>query len=486
MVSTQKDYASSPVHTEKVSPSQLYEALMRLIPGGIPVMIWGPPGQGKSAIAQQVSEALNRKYSVIHAGIYDRVDLVGIPYVQNGRTYWAIPNVFPDSDDQTPAVINFEELTTAKQDVMSALMQLFLDHAYGTYKLPGAVSLIACGNRRQDRAATHAMPTPLSSRIVHFELETTLQDWNEWAVGANIDPDVIFFLKFNSDNFNQFNPDTFQQSGDYTYPCPRTWEQISKVKALMSAESDEIARKAYAGTVGKGAAAAFCAYLRMKQDLPDPHQVLAAPDDAIIPNDPSALTALCSSLYAISADPALWTPICTYAQRLNDDHPEHSVFLVGQCISRDPNLKATKPVLPMVVDNHRMTTPEDIWRLLTECRRNPSPGLLHQARVAFREARTLSPDDPQWKAVAQYGKNVAAIVEQPSQLNWIPTPDGLGLIAHINDDSDDYLVVHPQNTWWRAGTASFDGGQPTIWSPERLPSMEAAMRAASVITIPQN
>ena len=334
-----KDYDSSPVEAEKVSPSQLYEALIRLIPGRIPVMIWGAPGQGKSAVAEQATQALERTYSVIHAGIYDRVDLVGIPYVFEGRTYWAIPNVFPDSDDPTPAVINFEELTTAKQDVMSALMQLFLEHAYGTYKLPEAVSLIACGNRRRDRAATHAMPTPLSSRIVHFELETTLKDWTQWAFKAEIDPDVIFFLKFNTDNFNQFNPDTFQQSGDYTYACPRTWERISNVKALMSVENDEIARKAYAGTIGKGPAAAFSAYLRMKQELPDPEQVLAAPDVAIIPNDPSALTALCSSLYAISAEPEKWPSISKYAQRLNDDHPEHSEFLVGQCIRRDPNLK---------------------------------------------------------------------------------------------------------------------------------------------------
>ena len=140
----------------------------------------------------------------------------------------------------------------------------------------------------------------------------------------------------------------------------------------------------------------------------------------------------------------------------------------------------------MVVDNHRMTTPEEIWRLLTECRRNPNSGLLHQARVAFREARALSPNEPQWEEIAQYGKNVAAIVEQPSQLHWLPTPDGLGLIAYINDDRQDYLVVHPQSTWWRAGTASLNGDQPTIWSQERLPSREAAMRATSSITIPQN
>ena len=341
MTQKNREHASSPVDPEKVSPTQLFDALVQLIPGRIPIMIWGAPGQGKSAISKQAADYINYQYSVIHAGIYDRVDLVGIPYVLDNRTYWAMPSIFPEPDDLTPAVINFEELTTAKQDVMSALMQLFLDNSYGTYNLPAAVSLIACGNRRRDRAGTNAMPTPLASRIVHFELETTLKDWIDWAFKNNVDPDIIFFLKFNTGEFNNFDPDTFHQSGDYTYACPRTWERLSDVKKLMPVETSDLAKKAYAGTVGKGASAAFGAYLRMKADLPDPEQVLANPEHAFIPADPSALTVLCSSLYAISEDPSRWPAVSEYAQRLNDDHPEHSEFLVGQCIRRDPTLKET-------------------------------------------------------------------------------------------------------------------------------------------------
>ena len=138
----------------------------------------------------------------------------------------------------------------------------------------------------------------------------------------------------------------------------------------------------------------------------------------------------------------------------------------------------------MGLDNHWMTTPDEVRQLLSRCRRDPRPDLLQQARAAFREARTLSPDDPSWRAIANYGKNVAAIVEAPHHLNWTTTPDGLGLIAKINDD-DDYLVIHPQQSWWRAGAAWPDGEQPTTWSHERLPSREAAMQAACRLTIPE-
>ena len=131
-----------------------------------------------------------------------------------------------------------------------------------------------------------------------------------------------------------------------------------------------------------------------------------------------------------------------------------------------------------------MTTSDEVRHLLSRCRRNPSPGLLEQARAVFREARLLSPDDPSWRAIANYGKNIAAIVEEPNNLNWVATPDGLGLIADI-DDVGDYLVVHPQQNWWRAGAAWLDGEQATTWSQERLPSREAAMRAACRLKIPE-
>ena len=263
---------------------------------------------------------------------------------------------------------------------------------------------------------------------------------------------------------------------------PQDLGEAEQRQSPDACRNDEIARKTYAGTVGKGAAAAFCTYLRMKQQLPDPEKVLAAPDEAIILTDPSALTALCSSLYAISAEPDLWPAVAKYAQRINEDHPEHSEFLVGQCIRRDPTLKNSTEFFRVGVDHHGMTTPDEVRYLLDRCRRNPSSGLLQQARAAFREARPLSPDDPSWRAIAQYGKKIAAIIEAPSQLNWRPTPDGLGLIADINDDGD-YLVVHPQQNWWRAGAAWPNGEQPTIWSEERLPSRAAAMSAACGVQI---
>ena len=129
-----------------------------------------------------------------------------------------------------------------------------------------------------------------------------------------------------------------------------------------------------------------------------------------------------------------------------------------------------------------MTTPNQIRRLLEQCRRQRDPDLLNQARSAFQHARAQAPNDEEWRDVARYGKRVSAVIEDPASLPWVPTPDGVGLIAQIDDD--DYLVVHPHAGVWRAGTAWPGGEQPTFWNRERFPSREAAINAAAAVTIP--
>lgn len=141
----------------------------------------------------------------------------------------------------------------------------------------------------------------------------------------------------------------------------------------------------------------------------------------------------------------------------------------------------------MGMEHHRINSPEDIQpedirQMLAEARRNHDPDLLQQARATFREARGQTPENPLWHDVAAYGRTVAATIEDPERLQWIPTSDDLGLIAAI--DEDDYLVVHPQRQWWRAGAAWPHGPQPTFWSPEKFTTKQSAVKAAGHVTIP--
>ena len=313
-------------------PSELAATLALLVEARQPCVLWGAPGTAKSAIAQQVSADAGRHYVDVRALLLDPVDLRGIPWRDSAdRTRWAPPAFLPPSDDPGRWLINLEELPSAVPLVQAALYQLVLDRKVGEYELPEGASLIACGNRESDRGVVHRMPTPLASRFVHLEIRVDADDWLAWAAGHGIAAEVMFFISMRPELLNNFDP----RSRERAFACPRTWEFASGIVQRRNGLDPTVERALFRGTVGEAAAVEFSAFLKVWRELPHPHAVLDDPENAIVPDNASALIALCGSLYRMADDINLGS-IVTYAERLRREIGE---FLVGSCIRRDPDLQ---------------------------------------------------------------------------------------------------------------------------------------------------
>ena len=313
-------------------PSELAATLALLVEARQPTLVWGPPGAAKSAIAQQVATDAGRQYVDVRALLLDPVDLRGIPWRDGAdRTRWAPPAFLPPTDDPGRWLINLEELPSAVQMVQAALYQLVLDRKVGEYELPDGASLIACGNRESDRGVVHRMPTPLASRFVHLEIRVDAQDWLAWAAAHGIAPEVLFYIQMRPDMLHQFDP----QSRETAFCCPRTWEMASNIVNRRAGLDATTERALFRGTVGEAAAVEFSAFLKVWRELPHPRAVIDDPENAVVPENASALIALCGSLYRMADDINLGA-IVTYATRLRREIGE---FLVGSCIRRDPDLQ---------------------------------------------------------------------------------------------------------------------------------------------------
>ena len=321
---------------EKVSadytlrPSELASALALLVEARQPTIVTGPPGAAKSQVAQQVAAATNRQYVDVRALLLDPVDLRGMRD-QDDRTRWAPPAFLPASDDPGRWLINLEELPSALPLVQASLYQLVLDRKVGEYELPEGASLIACGNRETDRGVVHRMPTPLASRFVHLEIRVDAQDWLGWGAANGIVPEVMFFVAFRPDLLHQFDP----HSREAAYACPRAWEAVSNIVKRRNGLDPATERALFRGTVGEAAAVEFSAFLKVWRELPHPRAVLNDPMNADIPENASALMALCGSLYRLATDVTM-DAIVTFAERLRREVGES---LVGACVRRDPALQ---------------------------------------------------------------------------------------------------------------------------------------------------
>ena len=203
------------------------------------VMLWGPPGIGKSAAVKQAAAhagITGDNYSDIRLSTLEPVDLRGIPSVIYGRTIYNPPEIFPigqnEIDDilktykvktlqeaqdkanrdhvekhildriekaigQSKGVLLFDELTSAQRDIQIAAYEIILDRKIGKYTLPMGWAIVAAGNRPSEVSGVAGtagyLPIPLSNRMIHIGVRSETKDWENWATWHGFSPTVISF-----------------------------------------------------------------------------------------------------------------------------------------------------------------------------------------------------------------------------------------------------------------------------------------------------
>ncbi|MCP3868479.1 MAG: AAA domain-containing protein [Gammaproteobacteria bacterium] len=186
-----------------------------------PVMLWGPPGVGKSQMVSQIAARHEVPVIDIRLSQMEPSDLRGIPYRIEDKVEWAVPALLPDcSRHGLEGILFLDEITSAPPAVSAAAYQLILDRRLGEYRVPDHWAIFAAGNRQGDRGVTYTMPAPLANRFSHFEVETNLDDWVSWAYRNGIDERIIAFLRFRPELLFDFDP----AHNPVAFPSPRSWE----------------------------------------------------------------------------------------------------------------------------------------------------------------------------------------------------------------------------------------------------------------------
>ncbi|MBK5963032.1 ATPase [Thiocystis minor] len=230
-----------------------------------PVMLWGPPGVGKSQIVARIAERHHAPVIDIRLSQMEPSDLRGIPFRDGERVEWAIPAMLPDTQRHGPAGILFlDEITSAPPSVSAAAYQLILDRRLGEYRVPQHWAIFAAGNRQGDRGVTYSMPAPLANRFSHFELDVNLDDWVAWAYANAIDERVIAFLRFRPELLFDFDP----AHNPVAFPSPRSWEFAHRGLRKFEDQPD-LLQGALQACVGPAAGIELTAFVNSLEQMPD-------------------------------------------------------------------------------------------------------------------------------------------------------------------------------------------------------------------------
>jgi DNA polymerase III delta prime subunit len=330
-------------------PDSLLSLLHKTIPAQLPLLISGKPGVGKTAIAQAVAEELGYRLIVSHPVIADPTDFKGLPWVCDGNAdFLPIGEVRQLLEVTDPTIWLIDDLGQAPLAVQAALMQLIHkgSRQLGGKRLADCVAIVACTNRRQDKAGVHGFLEPVKSRFLTLvELEPDVQQWSTWAFENDLHPMVPAFLRWRPDLLSKFDPNLgLEQS-----PSPRGWEHVSRILGL-GLDDDLLLLETITGAVGEGAATEPMAFLKTWRALPDLERVLADHGGASVPEEPSARYAVCAAL-AHRADEDTIEPILEYGSRLPE---EFQVVLVHFAKVRNPVITNTAAYVKWAVDHQEV------------------------------------------------------------------------------------------------------------------------------------
>lgn len=294
-----------------------------------PLLIASSPGLGKSSIAQQVADELDISFIDIRLSQKAPEEVGSIPYILQGMIKQAKPDWIPTDG---AGIIIVDEFMDASLHLQSALLEFILDRKLGGVELGENWYVIACGNRQEDKASAGRLSTAQANRFIHATLEADTTETINFAMINNWSPVVTSFLRFRPELLSKFDP----KSKERAFPSPRTWEFVSDI--LKATPPIDIRYELLTGTVGEGAASELEGFLQVHEELPDVNNIIAFPNKAIIPTEPSILYAVCG-LLAHKCVRKNIENIIEYSFRIP---PDMSVVLMKDILNKDKTLHNSK------------------------------------------------------------------------------------------------------------------------------------------------
>ncbi len=339
----------------------IIKSLRSLMAASRPVMIWGPPGGGKTKLSGQFADGVARQFLVLDiAELWDPVDSRGLPVIdrERGVTVWYPPAKLAQILGAGEWVVLLDDLPHIPQASANALLPLILEGRLGGVQIDRSrVYILAAGNRASDAAGANTMLSALANRFTHINVTIDYEGWCRWALANGIETAVVAYHRWkvgaslypmynstgapskcthcNREN-NLVQPGALCSHCLRTYrafPTLRTWEFVSdllKVQPDPAVEQDLIA-----GTVGEPAAVEFCGFLRLYRELPSIDSILMAPQIAPIPTSPGTLYAVSTAL-GRRASVVNLDSVVQYLDRIPAQ--EYSVLAVKDAVARDADI----------------------------------------------------------------------------------------------------------------------------------------------------
>jgi MoxR-like ATPase len=340
-----------------VSDLVVLEALGIAVSAGVPVLLWGSPGTGKTSAVVAMGESLGLPVETVIGSIREPSDFAGLPVVVDGSVRLSPPVWATRLCEAGEGLLFLDELTTAPPAVQAAMLRVVLERVVGELRLPDAVRVVAAANPPEEAADGWELAAPLANRLVHLDWPV---DGRQIARGIAVgfpapllnglrrapSAGQTMAARAAVGAFLEVRPPlALRVPGSAAdaargWPSPRSWDAVARLLAACAAAdaSDDARAALVVGAVGDGAALEFLSWLE-HLDLPDPEAVLDDPESFVLPERSDRAFAVLTAVASVAvADGGLerWEQAWRVVARAADGAPDVATLVARTLASHRP------------------------------------------------------------------------------------------------------------------------------------------------------
>lgn len=270
---------------------------------GLPLLFWGLPGPGKTAIIEQFARSLGVHCEVLSPGERGEGAFGCVPVpvgkAKDTRIAYPAPWWLDDFNDRPGSILFVDELSSAPPALHPPLLGLIQAKRIGGSELPRTTRVFAAANPPECAAGGFDLAPPVANRLGHIQWPMpTAEQWADYMIaGASgvqrpIDAAAAAALVESgwdaafaaasalTSAFARANPGILHRmptegSAAKAWPSHRTWELATRAlaSARLHRASEETSITLVSAFVGDGAASEFLTWAA-RQDLPDAGELL--------------------------------------------------------------------------------------------------------------------------------------------------------------------------------------------------------------------
>ena len=202
-----------------------------------PILLMGPPGIGKTAIAYQTAQECGIAivaYTMTH---HTRQSAIGLPSIQTGSfagksfrvTEYTMSEIIAsiyrcmEETGLNSGILFLDEINCVSETLAPAMLQFLQGKTFGNHRIPDNWIIVAAGNPPEYNRSVRDFDIVTLDRVRRIDLDADYKVWKEYAYLRQVHSAILAYLDIKRDHFYRIETTVDGKR----FVTARGWEDLS-------------------------------------------------------------------------------------------------------------------------------------------------------------------------------------------------------------------------------------------------------------------